>query len=127
MPAIVELVELGVVVSRGPTPAEGSVPAASLPRLRVAGRLMRDLGVNVTGAALAVELLEARGAPRGARSRRLERLVSRVICSTTGERSHAASAPRRTHTPLSLPETPSPFRTLRTTDVNPDCSHCIFK
>ena len=56
MTAIVELVELGVVVSRGPTPAEWSVPAAAVPRLRVAGRLMRDLGVNVTGAALAVEL-----------------------------------------------------------------------
>jgi len=74
MPAIVELVELGVVVSRGPTPAEWSVPAASLPRLRVAGRLMRDLGVNVTGAALAVELLEARG-DLERQIRRLEQLV----------------------------------------------------
>jgi chaperone modulatory protein CbpM len=74
IPAIVELVELGVVVSRGPTPAEWSVPAASLPRLRVAGRLMRDLGVNVTGAALAVELLEARG-DLERQIRRLERLV----------------------------------------------------
>jgi len=74
MPAIVELVELGVVVSRGPTPAEWSVPAASLPRLRIAGRLMRDLGVNVTGAALAVELLEARG-DLERQIRRLERLV----------------------------------------------------
>ena len=72
--AIVEFVELGVVVSRGPTPAEWSVPAASLPRLRVAGRLMRDLGVNVTGAALAVELLEARG-DLERQIRRLERLV----------------------------------------------------
>jgi chaperone modulatory protein CbpM len=74
MPAIVELVELGVVVSRGPTPTEWSVPAASIPRLRVAGRLMRDLGVNVTGAALAVELLEARG-DLERQIRRLERLV----------------------------------------------------
>ena len=32
---------------------------AALPRLAMAGRLMRDLGVNVSGAALAVELLEA--------------------------------------------------------------------
>jgi chaperone modulatory protein CbpM len=74
MTAIVEFVELGIVVSRGPTPAEWSVPAASLPRLRVAGRLMRDLGVNVTGAALAVELLEARGDLERQISR-LERLV----------------------------------------------------
>jgi chaperone modulatory protein CbpM len=71
---IVELVELGVIVSRGASPDEWLVPAASLPRLRVAGRLMRDLGVNVTGAALAVELLEARGELER-RVRRLERLV----------------------------------------------------
>jgi chaperone modulatory protein CbpM len=74
MPAVVELVELGVVVSRGASPDEWLVPAASLPRLRVAGRLMRDLGVNVTGAALAVELLEARSELER-RIRRLERLV----------------------------------------------------
>jgi len=74
MTEVVELVELGVVVSRGPTPAEWLVPAAALPRLRIAGRLMRDLGVNVTGAALAVELIESRGdLERQVRS--LERLV----------------------------------------------------
>jgi chaperone modulatory protein CbpM len=74
MPAVVELVELGVVVSRGASPDEWLVPAASLPRLRIASRLMRDLGVNVTGAALAVELLEARGELER-RIRRLERLT----------------------------------------------------
>jgi chaperone modulatory protein CbpM len=74
MTAIVELVELGVVVSRGSSPQEWMLPAASLPRLRVAGRLMRDLGVNVTGAALAVELLEDRGELER-RIRRLERLI----------------------------------------------------
>jgi len=74
MTEVVELVELGVVASRGSTPAEWLVPAASLPRLRIAGRLMRDLGVNVTGAALAVELIESRGdLERQVRS--LERLV----------------------------------------------------
>jgi chaperone modulatory protein CbpM len=74
MTAVVELVELGVVVSRGSTPLEWMLPAASLSKLRVAGRLMRDLGVNVTGAALAVELLEARSELER-RVRRLERLV----------------------------------------------------
>ena len=74
MTAVIELVELGVVVSRGASPDEWMVSAASLPRLRVAGRLMRDLGVNVTGAALAVELLEAR-TELEARVRRLERLI----------------------------------------------------
>jgi|SRR6186713_3571575 len=71
---VVELVELGVVVSRGPTPDEWSLPATSLPRLRIAARLIRDLGVNATGAALAVELLEARG-DLERQVRRLERLI----------------------------------------------------
>jgi|SRR5882757_5457342 len=71
---VVELVELGVVSSRGPTPGEWLVPASSLPRLRIAGRLIRDLGVNVTGAALAVELIETRG-DLERQVRRLERLV----------------------------------------------------
>jgi chaperone modulatory protein CbpM len=71
---IVELVELGVVASRGPAPEEWLLPAAALPRLRIAGRLMRDLGVNVTGAALAVELLESQRELER-RIRRLERLV----------------------------------------------------
>src|SRR3954468_24025065 len=74
MTEVVELVELGVVAARGPTPAEGLVPAASLPRLRIAGRLIRDLGVNAAGAALAVELLESRG-DLERQIRRLERLV----------------------------------------------------
>jgi chaperone modulatory protein CbpM len=74
MPAVVELVELGVVVSRGASPEEWLVPATSLSRLRVAGRLIRDLGVNVTGAALVVELLESRGELER-RIGRLERLV----------------------------------------------------
>ena len=72
--AVVELVELGVVSSRGSSPEEWSLPVASLPRLRVAGRLIRDLGVNVTGAALAVELLEDRSELER-RLRRLERLI----------------------------------------------------
>ena len=71
---VVELIELGVVTSRGPTPAEWLVPAASLPRLRIAGRLIRGLGVYVTGAALAVELLESRG-DLERQVRRLERLI----------------------------------------------------
>lgn len=56
--AIPELAELGLVSPRGATPGEWEFPAAALPRLRVVGRLMRDLGVNVSGAVLAVELLE---------------------------------------------------------------------
>jgi len=62
---LVELADLGVVSPRGPRPDEWQLPAASLPRLRTMGRLIHDLGVNVSGAALALELLE--------RQRQLER------------------------------------------------------
>jgi chaperone modulatory protein CbpM len=72
--AVAELVELGVVVSRGPAPDEWLLPATSVQRLRIAGRLIRDLGVNATGAALALELLEAQGALER-QVRTLERLV----------------------------------------------------
>jgi chaperone modulatory protein CbpM len=68
--AMVELAELGLVAPRCATPGEWQFPAAVLPRLRIVGRLMRDLGVNVSGAALAVELLEAQ--------RELERQIRRL-------------------------------------------------
>jgi chaperone modulatory protein CbpM len=72
--AILELVSLGVMSSREGAPGEWQVPATALPRLRVVGRLMRDLGVNVSGAALALELLETQRELE-VRLRRLERLV----------------------------------------------------
>ena len=56
---VIELADLGLVSPRGYSPGEWQLPAAAVPRLAMAGRLMRDLGVNVSGAALAVELLEA--------------------------------------------------------------------
>src|SRR6266853_528798 len=62
--AVMELAELGVVA-----------PREALPGLRVIGRLMRDLGVNVSGAALALELLEAQRELER-RIRTLERLAS---------------------------------------------------
>jgi chaperone modulatory protein CbpM len=55
---VVELAELGVIEPSGADPDRWQLPAADLPRLRVVARLMRDLGVNVSGAAVAVELLE---------------------------------------------------------------------
>ena len=73
--AVMELAELGVVAPRGTPPGEWQIPATALPRLRVIGRLMRDLGVNVSGAALALELLEARRQLER-RIRALELLVS---------------------------------------------------
>jgi len=65
--------DLEAVLERAP--GEWQVPATALPRLRIVGRLMRDLGVNVSGAALAVELLEAQRELER-RLRHLERLVT---------------------------------------------------
>ena len=73
--ALHELAELGLVSPRGSEPDAWEFPAAVLPRLRVVGRLMRDLGVNVSGAALAVELIEAQRALER-QVRRLERLIA---------------------------------------------------
>jgi chaperone modulatory protein CbpM len=72
--AVVELADLGLVSPRGSAPEAWQFPATELSRLRTAARLMRDLGVNVTGAALAVELLESQRELER-RIRRLERLV----------------------------------------------------
>jgi chaperone modulatory protein CbpM len=71
---LLELSDLGLVAGR--QTFEGwQVAASALPRLAIAGRLMRDLGVNVSGAALAVELLEAQHLLES-RLRDLERLAS---------------------------------------------------
>jgi chaperone modulatory protein CbpM len=59
--AVRELGELGLVTPRA-TKDGLQLPATALPRLQVIGRLMHDLGVNLSGAALAVELLEAQRA-----------------------------------------------------------------
>lgn len=73
--AVLELAALGMVQPRETGPGHWEVPASALPRLRVVGRLMHDLGVNVSGAALAVELLEAQR-DLESRIRHLERLAS---------------------------------------------------
>jgi chaperone modulatory protein CbpM len=72
--AVIELVNLGLVAPRGYEPQHWQIPAAALPRLAVAARLMRDLGINGSGAVLAVELLEAQH-DLERRLRRLERLT----------------------------------------------------
>jgi hypothetical protein len=71
--ALRELATLGLVAAREAVPGQWELPATALPRLRVVGALMRDLGVNVSGAALAVELLEAQRELER-RIRHLERL-----------------------------------------------------
>ena len=73
--AVIELADLGLVSPRGYSPPQWQLPAAAVPRLALAGRLMRDLGVNLSGAVLAVELLEIqRDLER--QIRRLERLAT---------------------------------------------------
>jgi chaperone modulatory protein CbpM len=58
---IVELVELGALEPRGGTePSAWAFPLADLPRLRAVSRLVADLGVNLPGAAIILELVEER-------------------------------------------------------------------
>ncbi len=68
--AVIEFADLGLVSPRGGSPQDWRLPAAAVPRLATAARLMRDLGVNVSGAVLAVELLEGR--------RELQRQISEL-------------------------------------------------
>jgi chaperone modulatory protein CbpM len=55
---IVELVEEGVITALEIDSAEWRFAGADVRRARIALRLERDLGVNLPGAALALELLE---------------------------------------------------------------------
>ncbi|CDS49362.1 Bacterial regulatory proteins, MerR family [Polaromonas sp. CG9_12] len=55
---IVELVEEGLLTPAGTAPGEWRFTGVHLHRARVALRLERDLGVNLAGAALALELLD---------------------------------------------------------------------
>ncbi len=55
---IVELVEEGVLAPVGHEPQRWRFTSVHLRRVRVASHLQRDLGVNLAGAALALELLE---------------------------------------------------------------------
>lgn len=55
---ILALIEEGIVDPRGRDPRHWRFHGMQLRRVRCALRLERDLGVNVAGAALAIELLE---------------------------------------------------------------------
>jgi chaperone modulatory protein CbpM len=58
---IVEMVELGALDPRGGLdPAAWVFPRRELPRVLAMTRLVTDLGVNLTGAAIIVELVEER-------------------------------------------------------------------
>ncbi len=55
---IIELVDVGVLEPQGREPASWIFVGASLHRARKALRLQRDLGIDLAGAALALELLD---------------------------------------------------------------------
>lgn len=58
---IVEMVELGALDAHGGLePAAWLFPRRELPRVLAMTRLVTDLGVNLTGAAIIVELVEER-------------------------------------------------------------------
>jgi chaperone modulatory protein CbpM len=64
---VVEMVELGILDPAGGGRGDWRFAAPSLRRAAAAVRLQRDLGVNLAGAALALELLD-----------RIERLEARL-------------------------------------------------
>jgi chaperone modulatory protein CbpM len=55
---VFELVEHGVIEPVGPEPGRWRFQAITLRRVRLVQRLEQDLGVNVAGAALALDLLD---------------------------------------------------------------------
>jgi len=55
---VVEYVQEGVLEARGRDISEWRFRICSIRRVRTAARLQRDLGVNLAGAALALELLD---------------------------------------------------------------------
>ena len=55
---IIEMVDEGVVQPEGGHPREWRFPGGTVVRIQRAVRLTRDLGVNLPGAALALELMD---------------------------------------------------------------------
>lgn len=55
---VFELIEHGVIDPQGRQPAHWRFHGISIRRIRLAQRLERDLGVNMTGVALTLDLLE---------------------------------------------------------------------
>lgn len=66
---VLEMAQEGVIVARGEQTQEWRFAGVDVRRVQIAMRLRRDLGVNLPGAALALDLLEElealRRLPRG--------------------------------------------------------------
>ena len=73
---IVDLVEAGVLEPRGAAPEAWAFPASALVRARATARLVNDLGVNLVGAAVILDLVAER-ARLERRLDELERLLDR--------------------------------------------------
>jgi chaperone modulatory protein CbpM len=71
---VVELVDSGLLEPRGADPEVWSFPASAIVRVRAVERLVNDLGVNLAGAAVILDLLEERRRLLG-RLRQLERAL----------------------------------------------------
>lgn len=67
---VFELVEAGVIEPRGTAPDAWSFPASAIVRARATARMVNDLGVNLAGAAVILDLLEERD--------RLERRLAEI-------------------------------------------------
>lgn len=67
---VVDLVEAGVIEPRGTAPEAWSFPASAIVRARATARLVNDLGVNLAGAAVILDLIEERD--------RLERRLAEI-------------------------------------------------
>ncbi len=57
---LVEMIEMGVLEPLGAEPEQWSFAARDLQRVRTARRLARDLGINLAGIAVILDLLEER-------------------------------------------------------------------
>lgn len=61
---LVAMVEMGVLEPRGEQPSAWRFSGTDVRRAQIVQRLTRDLGVNLEGAALIIDLLEERAALR---------------------------------------------------------------
>ena len=55
---VMEMIDEGMIVPRGTSPGHWRFGLREIQRVQTSGRLIRDLQVNLAGAALALDLLE---------------------------------------------------------------------
>ena len=72
MDFVIEMVEYGLLAPKGKTPSKWIFQSEDLKRLKTAGRLKQDLGVNVSGIGVVLDLLDEIMALK-ARLKRLEK------------------------------------------------------